>query len=59
MLEPSTSEDARNMMRAAFAISEANDTPVLIRMTTRVCHSKGVVECGDRTETIFTDSRKM
>ena len=58
MLEPSTSEDARNMMRAAFAISEANDTPVLIRMTTRVCHSKGIVECGDRIETIFTDYKK-
>lgn len=58
MLEPSTSQEAKNMMQAAFAISEANDTPVLIRMTTRVCHSKGIVECGERTEPPLTEYKK-
>lgn len=58
MLEPATSQDAKNMMKAAFALSEVNDTPVLIRMTTRVCHSKGIVDCHDRTETGFTDYKK-
>jgi len=58
MLEPATSQEAKNMMKTAFAISEVNDTPVLIRMTTRVCHSKGIVECGDRTEVKFSDYKK-
>ncbi len=58
MLEPATSQEAKNMMKTAFAFSEANDTPVLIRMTTRVCHSKGIVECGDRTEVEFADYKK-
>lgn len=58
MLEPSTSQEAKNMMRAAFAMSEVNDTPVLIRVTTRVCHSKGIVECGDRKKTVLTDYKK-
>ncbi len=50
MLEPSTSQEARDMMKQAFEISEEFDTPVLLRMTTRTCHSKGIVECGDRRE---------
>ena len=58
MLEPSTSQESKDMMKAAFAISEAYDTPVLVRMTTRVCHSKGIVECGERTEPEYTDYKK-
>jgi indolepyruvate ferredoxin oxidoreductase, alpha subunit len=50
MLEPSTSQESLDMMKAAFDISEEYDTPVLVRMTTRSCHSKGIVECGDRLE---------
>jgi indolepyruvate ferredoxin oxidoreductase alpha subunit len=50
MLEPSTSQECRDMTLAAYEISERFDTPVLIRMTTRVCHSKGIVECGERAE---------
>ena len=34
----------------ACEISEEFDTPVLYRTTTRVCHSKGLVEFGERTE---------
>jgi indolepyruvate ferredoxin oxidoreductase alpha subunit len=50
MLEPADSQEAKDMVKTAFEISEQFDTPVLVRMTTRVCHSKGVVECKDREE---------
>ena len=48
MLEPSDSQEAHDMAKAAFAISETYDAPVLLRMTTRVCHSKSLVVTGDR-----------
>lgn len=50
MLEPSGSQESKDMIQAALQISEAFDTPVLFRVTTRVCHSKGIVECRDRQE---------
>lgn len=50
MLEPSNSQEAKDMMKTAFEVSEKYDTPVLLRTTTRVCHSKGIVECSDREE---------
>ncbi|MEN8614408.1 indolepyruvate ferredoxin oxidoreductase subunit alpha [Dehalogenimonas sp. THU2] len=42
-LEPSDSQEAYDFSRAAFQLSEDFDTPVLLRPTTRVCHSKSVV----------------
>ena len=50
MLEPSDSQEAKNMVKAAFAISEKFDVPVLLRSTTRVCHSKSIVDLSKRTE---------
>lgn len=50
MLEPSDSQECKDMMKAAFEISETFDTVVMIRMTTRVCHSKSPVELGERVE---------
>ena len=50
MVEPSTSQEAKDFMKKAFEISEKFNTPVLYRMTTRTCHSKGIVECGERIE---------
>lgn len=50
MLEPSDSQEAKDFMRLGLELSEIFDTPVLLRMTTRVCHSKGLVELGDRVE---------
>ncbi len=47
MLEPSDSQDAKDMVKAAMQISEEFDTPVLLRVTTRLCHSKSVVELGE------------
>ncbi len=43
MLEPSDSQEAYDFTLAAIEISERWDLPVLLRMTTRVCHSKTVV----------------
>ena len=48
MLEPSNSQEALDMFKDAFEISERYDTPVMFRMTTRVCHSKSLVELGER-----------
>nr|WP_320131107.1 thiamine pyrophosphate-dependent enzyme [uncultured Holophaga sp.] len=50
MLEPATSQESKDMVLTAMEISEGYNTPVLFRMTTRVCHSKGIVECGERQE---------
>lgn len=50
MFEPATSQEAKDMFKEAFEISEKYDTPVLFRVTTRLCHSKGIVECSDRIE---------
>lgn len=50
MLEPADSEEAKNMIKEAFDISEKYDSPVLFRVTTRLCHSKGIVQCKDRVD---------
>ncbi|MDD2189424.1 MAG: indolepyruvate ferredoxin oxidoreductase subunit alpha [Eubacteriales bacterium] len=50
MLEPSDSQESKDYMKLAFELSERFDTPVLMRMTTRVCHSKGLVTLGERVE---------
>ncbi len=48
MLEPSDSEEARQYVKKAYEISEKFNTPVIIRMCTRVSHSQSVVETGER-----------
>ncbi len=50
MFEPADSQESKDMIEEAFKVSEAFDTPVLIRVTTRICHSKGIVACKDREE---------
>ncbi|PFG16197.1 indolepyruvate ferredoxin oxidoreductase alpha subunit [Propionicimonas paludicola] len=44
MLEPSDSQEAREFTRLAFELSETFDTPVFLRMTTRLSHSKSLIE---------------
>ncbi|MDR2425781.1 MAG: 4Fe-4S binding protein [Endomicrobium sp.] len=51
MFEPSSPSEAYKMAKAAFDLSERFDTPVIIRLTTRVAHTKENVETGDRAET--------
>lgn len=48
MLEPSDSQECKDFVQMAFALSEQYDMPVLLRVTTRVCHSKSLVELGER-----------
>jgi len=44
MLEPGDSQEAYDLIAAAFELSERFDTPVLVRSTTRISHSKSVVD---------------
>ena len=50
MLEPSDSAEALAFTKLAYELSEQFDTPVFIKMCTRVSHSQSVVEPGQRTE---------
>ena len=50
MLEPSDSAEALAFTKLAYEISESFDTPVLMKMCTRVSHSQSVVEPGERVE---------
>lgn len=45
--EPSNQQEAYDMVREAFDYSEANHIPVLMRLTTRMAHSRAVVEAGE------------
>ena len=54
MLEPSDSAEALRFTKLAYELSEQFDTPVFIKMCTRVSHSQSIVEPGDRIETSKT-----
>ena len=47
MLEPSNSQEAKDMVALGLEISENFDIPVMLRITTRVAHSQGMVELGE------------
>ncbi len=53
VLEPSDSEEAKEFTKLAFELSEQYDTPVILRLTTRVAHSQSLVELGERTEPVL------
>lgn len=55
LFEPSTSQEAKDMIKEAYKVSEKYDTPILYRVTTRLCHSKGIVNCVDREEIKIKD----
>ncbi|ATE60571.1 thiamine pyrophosphate-dependent enzyme [Thauera sinica] len=48
VFEPADAQEAYDMTRAAFALSEAHRCPVILRLTTRICHVKGRVQPGER-----------
>ena len=50
MLEPSDSEECCTFTKLAYELSEQFDTPVILRLTTRVAHSCGIVTTEDRQE---------
>ncbi len=63
MLEPSDAQEAKEFIKLAFEISVKFDTPVFLRTTTRVSHSKSVVTTGtplayeDRTKIIYNSAK--
>ena len=59
LLEPSDPAEAKEMMTRAYDLSEQLDTPVIVRITTRIAHVKGVVEKGQRRETPEPSMDKM
>ena len=52
MLEPADSAEALEFTKLAYELSEKFDTPVIIKMCTRVSHSQSVVETGERVEAL-------
>ncbi len=58
MFEPSTSMEAKEFVKDALTLSEEYDAPVLLRMTTRMCHSKGIVEFEDRIDVKIKEYEK-
>ena len=50
MLEPADSAEALEFTKLAYELSEEYDTPVIVKMCTRVAHSQSIVETSDRTE---------
>ena len=50
MLEPADSAEAKDFVKEAYRISEEYDTPVILRMCTRIAHSQGSVELCEREE---------
>lgn len=50
MLEPSDSEECLEYAKAAYELSEKFDTPVILRLTTRVAHSRSIVNIGERND---------
>lgn len=50
VLEPSDSKEAKEFVKFAYELSEKYDTPVMIRTTTRLAHSQGLVELKERED---------
>jgi len=50
MLEPADSSECKEFTKSAFSLSEKFDTPVFIRLSTRVSHSQSMVELSDRED---------
>lgn len=50
MMEPSDSQECLDYIKTAFELSEKFDTPVLFRVTTRICHSKSLVKPGKKQD---------
>ena len=55
MLEPSDSAEAYSFAKSAFELSEKYDTPVLLRMCTRIAHSQSIVETGEKQPAVLKD----
>ncbi len=58
MLEPSDSQEAYTFAKTAFELSEKFDTPVILRMCTRIAHSQSIVELSEKIPTVLKDYEK-
>lgn len=58
MLEPSDSQEAKDYVKMAFEMSETFDTPVFVRLTTRISHSQSLVVTEERQELPLKDYDK-
>ena len=58
MLEPSDSAEALAFTKIAYEISEKYDTPVFMKMCTRVAHSQSLVETSERVEPALKEYKK-
>lgn len=62
MVEPSDSQECKDFTMAAYELSEKFDTPVIVRLSTRIAHSQSAVELGERivppTRTYVKDPSK-
>lgn len=58
VLEPSDSAEAKEFTKYAYDLSEKYDTPVMLRTTTRLAHSQGIVELDDRYEPVDIEYNK-
>ena len=58
MLEPADSDECRRFTSAAFEISEKFDTPVLLRLTTRIAHSQSLTSQAERVNAAVKEYKK-
>ena len=58
MLEPSDSQEAYTFAKTAFELSEKFDTPVILRMCTRIAHSQSIVEFAEKVPAVLKDYEK-
>ena len=58
MLDPADSQEAYTFAKTAFELSEQFDTPVILRMCTRIAHSQSVVEITDAIPAVLKDYEK-
>ncbi len=58
MLEPADSQEAYTFAKTAFELSEKYDTPVVLRMCTRIAHSQSVVETAEAVPAVLKDYEK-
>ncbi|MBO5221386.1 MAG: indolepyruvate ferredoxin oxidoreductase subunit alpha [Clostridia bacterium] len=58
MLEPADSQEAYTFAKEAFALSEKYDTPVLLRMCTRIAHSQSIVETAEAIPPVLKNYEK-
>ncbi len=58
MLEPSDSQECKDFTKLAFELSEKYDTPVFVRVVTRIAHARSPVELGERAQADVRDYKK-